>query len=109
MTDIKAGQRVKVHADFEGVVSLVNHDESVDVLTDGADREIEYIPARFVTAIVENWPPQVGDVWSVNDVEYFVRRSTFSGVALLMPDDPKLYVLESAPFKALNPVLKRRK
>lgn len=123
MTVFHEGQRVKVNIEFEGNVSYVNLDGSVDVRpTENHDTrlngELEYVSAEFVTLIVDNWPPRIGDVWALPDgTEYFVRRHAHDSDKLVLASDlltnAKFFYNEICgefeTFKALGPVLVRRK
>jgi hypothetical protein len=118
MTEFRVGQRVKVSAVFEGELRCINGDGTVDVLPDSQageylGRDVEYsIQSEFVTlADPENWPPQLGDIWAVGDKEWFARYSALTPVYLEAADPyQKCYAEYSFDqFKALNPVLVRRK
>lgn len=119
MTDFHEGQRVKVNAEFEGEITYVSvGGGSIDVRPDGDYIDIEYLPSKFVTPIIENWPPRLGDVWALPDgTEYFVRRHAHDSDKLVLTSDlsnnARFFYDETCgefeTFKALNPVLVRRK
>ena len=116
MTEYKKGQRVKV--EFEGVVKVADSDGMLEILTD--DGYFYYIAARrepgvkITPADPKGWPPRVGDIWETGGTEYFARHSADKMGITMVPDGQDVighYALNSMSetFKALNPVLVRRR
>jgi hypothetical protein len=117
VTDLKGfrpGERVLV-PEFRGTV-VSEHDTSTGIAytTIQTTSHKFNIPSSFVEReYPENWPPQIGDIWSAKGDEYYVRESVnvlFSGIPVVEPfstANGEEYSLES--FHRLRPVLIRRR
>jgi len=121
MTEFKIGQRVKV--ELEGtIVGLESHDGCIKIWSDQEYAHYVCVDrwsggqidtgAKVTLTGPENWPPQVGDIWEADGGE-FVARKSLAGrdyiVCIPVDDIHGHYAMETAPFKALNPVLVRRR
>jgi hypothetical protein len=113
MTEYRKGQRVKVQ--FEGVI--IKGSEASNYVTVGqldgqfglphGDRVT--VHCEMVTRLEpENWPPQVGDVWTANGLEWFARQHLAGGIAAMVPEDGAP-AWDVSQFKHLGPVLVRRR
>lgn len=119
MSEFKNGQRVKV--ELEGkIIDTYSHDACVKILDDdtesGGWNHYVYLmsPAVKVTpAGPAGWPPQVGDIWATRDGfgpvgEWFCQSSRMHGFVMRSEDTSNTRVVLDE-FKALNPVLVRRR
>lgn len=117
MTEYQVGQKIKI--EFEGTVR--EHGVSDELCTEVADSMGRYhyivLGSGGVTVTTqdpEHWPPEVGDIWKANDREYYVRQNRMSRssvtVAAFEDSVTRDYIdEEQEKFKALNPVLIRRR
>jgi hypothetical protein len=106
MSELKEGQRVKV--ELEGVLSLVDKEGVyVRVPADRSYAHWIWLEHAKVTPLdPPDWPPRVGDIWEAEGREWFARIT--SETSIFIPEDNNPSVLLAA-FKALNPVLVRRR
>lgn len=103
MPEFKEGQRVKV--EYEGAVVSFGG-RSLQISTCGDRRYFNLDMVKVTVLDPPDWPPQVGDIWQYNYMEWFAL-ATPSGVSLVPDDgnDP----WDPVEFKTLNPVLVRRR
>ena len=98
--------------DSNGTVHILWHDDD--------DFESEQVYTVTKPPTPREWPPQLGDIWTVGDEEYFVRNYTYdNSVFIIDPVDINGggvdYASEPgigrpfADFLALNPKLIRRR
>ena len=121
MTDFKAGQRV--HVAFDAVVSsvhaignLIEVQREGNLFTNSIQRE------DVTLAEPANWPPQVGDVWEADGLDWYVRQyrgklATFTIEPFDQANRPNEHYDDAEivgrynveEFKGLNPTLVRRR
>lgn len=69
--DLKPGQ--KVHVEFDAVVGRMT---TKGAWVESSAGTTHSIPAEYMTLTdPENWPPQVGDIWELDGVEYVARAN----------------------------------
>jgi hypothetical protein len=114
MTEFKKGQRVRV--EFEGIVDWF--DGEVLQLSSDIPREshrlvkVDTFNTKVTPAGPADWPPQVGDIWEAEGEEYYACDDAFGdGIRVESFDYGKHSesYKNLDPFKALNPVLVRRR
>ena len=123
MSRFKKGERVRVV--IEGEVNTYSKGgglyEAIYVTT-GNGYECHYVLLGIAgspkgTVSVERldpagWPPQVGDIWEADGREYCVQKWPLGAkvrVSSFDAPDTYWYAIELEGFKALNPVLVRRR
>lgn len=105
---------------LEGHVSSTNTRRLTEVKSDTGSLHFietgaEDVTWELVEDHVPNWPPQVGDVWEANGVEYYARRHASHDSAVLQPFNGigSYYRIhlpsDRVEFKALKPTLKYRR
>jgi len=112
MTEFKEGQRVKV--EYEGVIVAVHHEpELVYIIQRGGRNAWIYPKFSTITPLdPPDWPPQAGDIWEADGGEFLARKSMAGRDAIVcipVDDIHNHYAMDTEPFKALNPVLVRRR
>ena len=124
MTEYKRGQRVRV--EVEGVIDWTLSDGRIRLRQPSgfADYVRVTAPDAKVTVLdPPDWPPQVGDIWEADGMEYHAEewhRDPYDPVTLVLqpsshrPDtwaysNDSCYEKNLDDFKALNPVLVRRR
>jgi hypothetical protein len=119
MSEFKEGQRVRV--EFEGVIKdTYSHNACAKIVDSGAEEVgwYHYVylnsPGVKVTlADPESWPPRVGDIWEAGGREWYTRQNMACGDEIIVGtfDRPSqdYYQRDLGDFKALNPVLVRRR
>lgn len=110
MTEFKAGQRVRV--EWEGVVERQSS-ETILVVQASEGHSLFIDPTKDIKVTLldpPGWPPRVGDIWEADGKEWFGWKSNAGTVGLKADNG---YVRGSgngwSDFKALNPVLVRRR
>ncbi|TVZ01247.1 hypothetical protein EAS64_33755 [Trebonia kvetii] len=109
----KAGQRV--HVEYDGEVVFVSGAFALFEVKGPDGRNHTYGEGVTITlADPENWPPQAGDIWEAEGMEYFIRAAARGLIA-----SPQSTTLSAFPlwdetvndraFLDLNPVLVRRR
>ncbi len=125
MEEFSKGQRVRI--EIEGTVSLTVDNTWLQVHPDGygpgTDLSLSLKGIKVTLLDPPNWPPQVGDIWEKGGMEYHAeewRRASLTDVGLVLQpyshrddnyaySDQKSYMRNLDDFKALNPVLVRRR
>ena len=116
MTEYKVGQRVKV--EFEGTIQeLESKDSCLRVVTDRGYNHYVYVAerngdqtdtgAKVTLADPKDWPPRVGDIWEAEGEEWFAREGNIIEIYLVSTRPNRSNDVDD--FKALNPVLVRRR
>jgi hypothetical protein len=105
----------RVHVEFDGVV----HKGYGDVhplhvaVSDGGSLHHLHLMSDNVTVIPPaDWPPQIGDIWEADGHEYYVRQHCFDTERYAVEgfnQETGSYSDDLDDFKALNPVLIRRR
>src|SRR5262249_9488841 len=95
------------------------HDECMAVIDKNGYTHYIYPRSSADTTkiTVQNWPPQVGDIWEARGQEYYIREYTLGGGGVVIEPFTVPHCADSAgwedarldDFKALNPVLVRRR
>jgi hypothetical protein len=104
----------KVHVEFDGTVHYVNY---VNVVTvKGPLGGLLAVPKTCVTVLEPaDWPPQIGDIWAVGEIEYCARENyVLKDQMVVEPIDAyereeSFYEATMCNFKALKPRLVRRR
>lgn len=122
MSEYKKGQRVKykkgqrVKVELEGEIRNPDSYNGCAWIVAGDGEYSHYVYLDSSTAGVkvtladpEDWPPQVGDIWEADGKEWFVRKNTDSRVRVVFVSEDNDMRVELENFKALNPVLVRRR
>lgn len=112
--EFKTGQRVKV--EYEGTVQGAGTTR-ISVLPDGGGYRMIDLTKNKVTLLdPPDWPPEAGDIWETSDgcraEEWFAVTGLISGGIFMQPDngeDGWSLKSNAERFKALNPVLVRRR
>jgi hypothetical protein len=108
----KVGDRVRVtgtvtEAYYEGQWLMVKfgngYPGSINLSEKGIDLE------NLGPADPADWPPQVGDIWEADGVEYYVSGSIAEPVILIREANDITSACNSGFLKALNPRLIRRR
>lgn len=106
MTEYKKGQRVKV--EFEAEVSSLVGGSDACVLVNGDWHHWLYPTGLKVTVLdPTGWPPQVGDVWKGNGLEWFATGDDH--VTPEVDCDGEAAAWHVSDFRDLNPYLVRRR
>ena len=107
MQEFKAGQRIKV--EYTGIIPESGKGTDARLLFEGVYLQVRPLEDIKVTlADPKDWPPQMGDIWEANGREYYVQ-SSLSRKVVVRPDDTMHAQPSLESFKALNPVLVRRR
>lgn len=131
MAEYKRGQRLRVTLDLvvEDQASglpgnTITGLRAVGGTGDGPNYHAIDLNAPFAKVEIldpANWPPQVGDIWEAGGREYFARLSGQQSIWLIVSDCHAAAMADNQPdyyenvpgsldaFKALNPVLARRR
>lgn len=115
MSKFKVGQRVRV--ELVGTVEDTNNHDGC-LLIESTNGYNHYVydrdsSVKITDADPENWPPQVGDIWQADGLEYVVREnrstSAYTVIESLNAHPNRYYSSRLDEFKALNPTLVRRR
>lgn len=116
MQEFKKGQRVKV--EYEGVVDWFDG-EALQLSRDDSRKvsrlvRVDTFNTKVTLLDPADWPPQVGDIWEAEGKEYYGREcrtamepGVYVGAIHAAGRDYMPGQLDG--FKALNPVLVRRR
>jgi hypothetical protein len=116
MTEYKKGQRVRV--EYEGTIETVLKGSDgpqtalyVHVYGAHKDKSNYVYPKHAKVTLLDppDWPPQVGDIWEAEGREWFCAYSPKYGEDRMVPENSGTRTLPLGSFKALNPVLVRRR
>lgn len=109
MSEYKYGQRVRI--EWEGVVERQSS-ETILVVQASEGHSLFIDPTKDIKITLldpPGWPPQVGDIWEADGMEWFGRESIIPGKGVVMIPADGLEVLEAGHFRPRNPVLVRRR
>jgi hypothetical protein len=114
LKDFRPGEQVLV-PEFRGTVVDERETSTGIAYTTIQTNSYKFtIPSDFVDReYPDNWPPQIGDIWSAKGDEYYVRESVnavFPGIPVVEPfsmANGEEYSLSA--FHRLRPVLVRRR
>jgi hypothetical protein len=119
MQRFKVGQRI--HVEYNGTLAAQGDGMKATIKVDNppyGDRLylVNLTEVKITQADPKDWPPQVGDIWEADGREWYAREHSLDDLGIVVESfdhpngKPSHYQRGTlADFKALNPVLVRRR